>query len=139
MIYIFKNIATETTRCNCLLPFGIPCQSINKKIINILCFFVGLLFISSCINKNTPRNELPFNRIIAEDLFTSFPGPLRVTSNHILMMDPFNFTGFLKVYDRRMGEEILSAGTIGRGPGEWNNPDISNVIIVEYDLSTVGL
>ena len=98
------------------------------KKITILYYFVGLFFVSSCININTPRAELKFSQIIADSLFTSFPGTLRVTSNHILMMDPFNATGFLKVYDRRTGEEILSAGTIGRGPSEWNNPDISNVI-----------
>ena len=102
---------------------------------SILFFFVVSSFVHSC-NNNPPRDELAFHKIIANDLFTMFPGTLRITSNHIILQNPFNKDAFLQVYNRQSGEEIISAGTIGRGPGEWNNPDISNVIhdrIAIYD------
>ncbi len=95
---------------------------------NILCFLGILILVSSCVNNNPPRTELEFNKVIVNNLFTRFPGTLRVTSNHILLQNPFNKDAFLQMYDRLTGEEVLNAGTLGKGPGEWNNPDISNVI-----------
>lgn len=87
-----------------------------------------VMLIGSCTDKKTSRAELTFNKVIANDLFVMFPGTMRVTTNHFIVQNPFNRDAFLLVYDRHTGEEKLSTGIIGSGPGEWNNPDISNVI-----------
>jgi hypothetical protein len=110
----------------------------RKSFLGILFFSALMLFfVNACNNENIPRGELAYNQVIAEDLFTMFPGTLRVTSKHILLQNPFNRDAFLQVYDRQTGEELFSAGTIGQGPGDWNNPNISNVIndtFVVYDV-----
>lgn len=102
-------------------------------------FLILLISIISCnypAKKDIPRSDIPAKRIIADHLFTRFPGTLQVTSDRILLQDPFNSDGFLRIYDRKSGEESGQAGVIGRGPGEWNSPDIGNVIhdrVVIYD------
>lgn len=105
--------------------------------ISVVMSFVVLIFVCSCINTtNLPRSELVFKKVIADDLYTTFPGNLRVTSNHIVLENPFDKDAFLQIYDRQTGKEILRTGTIGRGPGEWNSPRIGNVIndkIAVYD------
>ena len=109
---------------------------------NILLFIAIAVVAISCSNssKNTApiRKELPMANIIADSLFTQFPGTLQVTSNHILLQTPFDKDGFLKIYDRKTGKEIDWIGKIGRGPGEWSTPSFGNVIndkLVVFDLN----
>ena len=83
--------------------------------------------------------ELPEASVIADTLFTQFPGTLRVSSKYILLETPFDRgEGFLKIYDRKTGEEIDWIGSIGQGPGEWITPSLGNVInddLVVFDLN----
>jgi hypothetical protein len=65
--------------------------------------------------------------VIADSLYLSFPGQLRVTSAHILIQTPFSADGFLKIYDRKTGWEVGWLGTVGSGPGEWIAPSLGNV------------
>jgi hypothetical protein len=74
------------------------------------------------------RKNLPVSAVIADSLYLSFPGQLRVTSTHILIETPFNSDGFLKVYDRETGQEAGWLGSVGGGPEEWISPSLGNVI-----------
>ncbi|MDR1097761.1 MAG: hypothetical protein LBL57_06485 [Tannerella sp.] len=74
------------------------------------------------------RKNLPVSAVIADSLYLSFPGLLRVTSMHILVETPFNSDGFLKVYDRKTGREAGWLGAVGGGPEEWITPSLGNVI-----------
>jgi hypothetical protein len=76
--------------------------------------------------------------VIADSLYLSFPGELRVTSAHILLQTPFNSDGFLKVYDRKTGREVDWLGNIGGGPEEWITPALGNVAgdrLMIFDLN----
>jgi hypothetical protein len=105
--------------------------------IRIIIFFLGIITLAvSCTDKKVSRTDLAFNKVIAGDLVTNFPGTLEVSSKYFLLENPFNNDAFLQVYDRQTGEVVLNTGTTGRGPGEWNTPSISNVIndrIAVYD------
>jgi len=99
---------------------------------------MAALFISSCANQSVSRSNLTISKVVSEDLYTMFPGTLRVTSQYFLLQNPFNRSAFLQIYDRQTGKELLSTGSIGNGPGEWNNPGLSNVIndkIAVYDAN----
>lgn len=110
--------------------------------ISFLAYIYMILMFASCSNHTKTnaiiRMELPSASIIADTLFTQFPGTLRVSSEHILLETPFDQDGFLKVYDRITGKEIDWIGKIGRGPGEWGTPSIGNMIndkLVVFDLN----
>ena len=113
-----------------------------KKVI-VYSIIVGFTaMVCSCGQKNIlpERKPLHVTEIIAEDLFTSFPGTLRVNSKHLLLHCPRGDGGekFLMIYDRNSGEQITRVGGFGRGPGEWITPALGNVIddkLVVYDLN----
>jgi hypothetical protein len=91
-------------------------------------------------NKMPERKSLSVTAVVADNLFTSFPGTLQVNSKHLLLHCPRGDGGlnFLMVYDRESGEQLTRTGSIGRGPGEWTTPSIANVIadkLVVYDLN----
>ena len=100
-----------------------------------------VLLTISCSNKS--RDKLPERKllaateIVADSLFTSFPGIMRVNSKHLILLCPFDLTeNFLRVYDRQSGEEITRIGAIGQGPGEWITPQLANIDnnkLVVYD------
>ena len=102
-----------------------------------------MVFMISCSShswKKLPeRQPLSVSAVIADELFTSFPGVLRVTSKHIVLQCPRDGNEkFLLIYDRESGEEITRIGTIGQGPGEWMTPKPGNVIddkLAIYDLN----
>jgi hypothetical protein len=71
---------------------------------------------------------MPVSAVIADSLYLSFPGQLRVTSAHILVTTPFNPDGFLKIYDRATGWESGWIGDRGQGPEEWNMPSMGNAV-----------
>jgi hypothetical protein len=91
----------------------------------------GILF-SACTHRTGEvrpvRKNLPASAVIADSLYLSFPGQLRVTSAHILLQTPFSSEGFLKIYDRKTGRESGWLGTVGGGPGEWTAPVLGNVV-----------
>jgi len=106
-----------------------------------LLIFLAMLMVLSCgsSEKRLPvRKPLPITAIIADSLFTSFPGALRVNSKHLLLECPFDGgDGFLLIYDRETGQQLDKTGSIGQGPGEWSTSDFGNVVddrLVVYDL-----
>ena len=85
------------------------------------------------------RKPLSVTAVMADSLYTSFPGTLQVTSNHLALLCPFDGSEkFLMIYDRQTGEQITRVGSIGQGPGEWITPDLANVIddkLVIFDIN----
>jgi hypothetical protein len=106
-----------------------------------LMLVIGVL-LSACTHRTgevvTVRKNIPVSAVIADSLYLSFPGELRVTSAHILLETPFNSDGFLKVYDRKTGEETDWLGKVGGGPEEWITPALGNVVgdrLMIFDLN----
>jgi hypothetical protein len=99
--------------------------------------------IAACTGQKgeiTPvRINLPVSKVIADTLFLSFPGELRVTDKYILLQTVRSNQGFMKIYDRETGEDLAWIGNIGQGPAEWTTPMFGNVIndkLLVYDLNT---
>jgi hypothetical protein len=102
---------------------------------------IGVL-LSACTRRageTVPvRKKLPVSAVIADSLYLSFPGEMRVTSTHILLETPFDVDGMLKIYDRATGREAGWVGKIGQGPGEWNAPKTGNILgdkVLIFDLN----
>ena len=99
----------------------------------IFIIFTIALMIVACSqkseNKLPERNFLPVTAVIADSLYTSFPGTLRINTKHLILLCPMDGQEkFLMIYDRETGEQITRVGNIGQGPEEWNAPMLSNVI-----------
>jgi len=102
-----------------------------------------MVLIISCSGRSgdkiPERKPLAVTAVVADSLFTSFPGTLQVNSKHLLLHCPFDGKEkFLMIYDRESGEQITRVGTIGQGPGEWTAPGLANVIedkLVVFDLN----
>ncbi|MDR2680079.1 MAG: hypothetical protein LBC47_04630 [Tannerella sp.] len=111
-----------------------------RNYVFVIVFVLGM--ISGCSGR---RGDIPVVRktlsagvVIADSLYLSFPGQLRVTSAHILLNTPFDSDGFLKIYDRQTGRELGWTGKVGNGPGEWITPSFGNVAgdrIAVYDAN----
>ena len=104
--------------------------------------FATMLMVVSCggWEKRFPvRKPLPITAIIADTLFTSFPGTLRINSKHLMLECPSDGgEGFLMIYDRETGQQLDRIGSFGQGPGEWVTPFFGNVIddrLVVFDVS----
>jgi hypothetical protein len=86
--------------------------------------------LSACVGRHADKSPfrmaISVDKVVSDSLFLSFPGELRVTSEHILLQTPFDRDGFLKVYDRQSGEELAWKGSIGQGPAEWTTPSFGN-------------
>ncbi|MDR2775509.1 MAG: TolB-like 6-bladed beta-propeller domain-containing protein, partial [Tannerella sp.] len=121
-----------------IIPFS---QYLNTTIMRNFIVIIGVL-LSACTHRTGEivpvRKILPVSAVIADSLYLSFPGQLRVTSKHILIQTPFSSEGFLKIYDRKTGQESGWTGTVGGGPGEWTAPSLGNVVddkILIFDLN----
>ena len=112
--------------------FFYPHKKDAVKILIIFAVAFATLIMSCSIknmNKFPERKFLPVTAVIADSLFTSFPGTLRVNAKHLVLHCPRDRNeNFLMVYDRASGQQIIRIGAIGQGPGEWSTPLLGNAI-----------
>jgi hypothetical protein len=109
-----------------------------RKFIYVL-FAYGLICCYGCQKeKSISRKEIRVTRLLADSLSLSFPGDLRISSEHIILGTPFTTEGFLKIYDRKTWHELDWTGMVGNGPSEWIMPKSGNVLndkILIYDMN----
>lgn len=97
-----------------------------KKIIPLLL----IAALSACKgDKTISLDSVPTTRLHGEVLAVSpevsAPRHIYTTRGALVLFDSQNKEGFLSFFDKRTGERRAAYGTIGRGPGEYLSPRIT--------------
>lgn len=78
----------------------------------------------SCSSNVDVKRDKAICTVVAEGLYTSFPGDFLYTGNYLVWTDPFSDT-FLHIVDAQNGESLKSIVKIGQGPNEFSTPNVS--------------
>ncbi len=120
-------------------------KALRHKVIFMLKYFspivtVALAFsLLSCSSSTKEIERVPVKcTMLAEGLYTKFPGTLLVDDKYIIMQDPFTDDGLIKLYDRNNGEMITQIGHAGKGPEEFVTSNLHNVFNGQLFASDMG-
>lgn len=96
-----------------------------KKSISFSFLFFLLL---GCKSGNVQYEEISY-KLLDDDIMTTMPGSLIVTSDYLVWTDPFARDYFVHVHDKETGKKIGVMGKVGEGPQEFITGGISQIAI----------
>lgn len=89
-----------------------------------------IMLLYSCTSKKPEVERIALQcQILNDELMTTMPGDLLLTSNYLVWSDPFSHDYFLHVHSVSTGEELGSMGKVGQGPKEFVSPLINRYCV----------
>lgn len=88
---------------------------------------VAICCLCACsfTQQEVQRVEVVDYSTISEALYTRLPGDLFYNDGYLIWVDPFARDGFVHILDEKSGKDLLTWGTLGEGPQEFNMPVVS--------------
>ncbi len=122
--FVFKNV--------CVLLVNKYCVRIDTINVNIMknkcCFFISIFFLFGCKSENTQYEKISYT-LLDDEIVTTMPGSLIVTSDYLVWTDPFARDYFVHVHDKETGGKIGAMGKVGEGPQEFITGGINQIAI----------
>lgn len=101
-----------------------PLNIMKKSTAFSFLFFLLL----GCKSGNVQYEEISY-KLLDDDIMTTMPGSLIVTSDYLVWTDPFARDYFVHVHDKETGKKIGVMGKVGEGPQEFITGGINQIAI----------